>query len=45
MAIVSKPHVTREEYLHRGKKFQHCRTIPSSMHHVLIAQDRHSIDC
>ncbi len=29
----------------RGKKFEHYRTIPSLMHYVLIAQDRHSIDC
>ncbi len=29
----------------RGKKFQHYRTIPSLKHYVLIAQDRHSIDC
>ena len=29
----------------RGKKFEHCRTIPSLMHSILIAQDRHSIDC
>ena len=28
----------------RGKKFEHYRTIPSLMHYVLIAQDRHSID-
>jgi Uma2 family endonuclease len=28
----------------RGKKFQHYRTIPSLMHYVLIAQDRHSIE-
>ncbi len=29
----------------RGKKFEHYRTIPSLQHYVLIAQDRHSIDC
>ena len=29
----------------RGKKFEHYRTIPSLKHYVLIAQDRHSIDC
>lgn len=29
----------------RGKKFQHYRTIPSLRHYVLIAQDRHSIEC
>lgn len=29
----------------RGKKFEHYRTIPSLRHYVLIAQDRHSIDC
>jgi Uma2 family endonuclease len=29
----------------RGKKFEHYRTIPSLMHYLLIAQDRHSIDC
>jgi Uma2 family endonuclease len=29
----------------RGKKFEHYRTIPSLKHFVLIAQDRHSIDC
>ena len=29
----------------RGKKFEHYRTIPSLMHYVVIAQDRHSIDC
>lgn len=29
----------------RGKKFEHYRTIPSLMHYILIAQDRHSIDC
>jgi Uma2 family endonuclease len=29
----------------RGKKFEHYRTIPSLMHYVLIAQDRHAIDC
>ena len=29
----------------RGKKFEHYRTIPSLMNYVLIAQDRHSIDC
>ena len=29
----------------RGKKFEHYRTIPSLTHYVLIAQDRHSIDC
>ena len=29
----------------RGKKFEHYRTIPSLKHYVLVAQDRHSIDC
>ncbi len=29
----------------RGKKFEHYRTIPSLKHYILIAQDRHSIDC
>jgi Uma2 family endonuclease len=29
----------------RGKKFEHYRKIPSLKHYVLIAQDRHSIDC
>ena len=29
----------------RGKKFEHYRTIPSLMHYVVVAQDRHSIDC
>jgi len=29
----------------RGKKFEHYRTITSLIHYVLIAQDRHSIDC
>jgi Uma2 family endonuclease len=29
----------------RGKKFEHYRTITSLKHYVLIAQDRHSIDC
>jgi Uma2 family endonuclease len=29
----------------RGKKFEHYRTIPSLMHYILIAQDRHSLDC
>lgn len=29
----------------RGKKFEHYRTIPSLQHYVMIAQDRHSIDC
>jgi Uma2 family endonuclease len=29
----------------RGKKFEHYRTIPTLKHYVLIAQDRHSIDC
>ena len=29
----------------RGKKFEHYRTIPCLKHYVLIAQDRHSIDC
>ncbi len=29
----------------RGKKFEHYRMIPSLRHYVLIAQDRHSIDC
>lgn len=29
----------------RGKKFEHYRTIPSLMHYVLVAQDRHSVDC
>ncbi len=29
----------------RGKKFEHYRTISSLKHYVLIAQDRHSIDC
>ena len=29
----------------RGKKFEHYRTIPTLKHFVLIAQDRHSIDC
>jgi len=29
----------------RGKKFEHYRTIPSLKHFVLVAQDRHSIDC
>jgi Uma2 family endonuclease len=29
----------------RGKKFEHYRTIPSLKHYVLIAQDRHSMDC
>ena len=29
----------------RGKKFEHYRTIPSLKHYVLIAQDRHAIDC
>ncbi len=29
----------------RGKKFEHYRTIPSLKHYVVIAQDRHSIDC
>jgi Uma2 family endonuclease len=29
----------------RGKRFEHYRTIPSLNHYVLIAQDRHSIDC
>ncbi|MEZ6134780.1 MAG: Uma2 family endonuclease [Pirellulaceae bacterium] len=29
----------------RGKKFEHYRTIASLKHYVLIAQDRHSIDC
>ncbi len=29
----------------RGKKFEHYRTIPSLMHYILVAQDRHSIDC
>lgn len=29
----------------RGKKFEHYRTIPSLQHYVLVAQDRHSIDC
>jgi len=29
----------------RGKKFEHYRTILSLKHYVLIAQDRHSIDC
>ena len=29
----------------RGKKFEHYRTIPTLAHYVMIAQDRHSIDC
>lgn len=29
----------------RGKKFEHYRTIPSLKHYLLVAQDRHSIDC
>jgi Uma2 family endonuclease len=29
----------------RGKKFEHYRTIPSLQHYVVIAQDRHSMDC
>jgi len=29
----------------RGKKFEHYRTIPSLKHYVVVAQDRHSIDC
>ncbi len=29
----------------RGKRFEHFRTIPSLTLYVLIAQDRHSIDC
>lgn len=29
----------------RGKKFEHYRTIPSLKHYVLVAHDRHSIDC
>lgn len=29
----------------RGKKFEHYRTTPSLKHFVLMAQDRHSIDC
>lgn len=29
----------------RGKKFEHYRTLPSLKHYVLVAQDRHSIDC
>jgi Uma2 family endonuclease len=29
----------------RGKKFQHYRTIPSLMHYVLLAQDRHAMEC
>jgi Uma2 family endonuclease len=29
----------------RGKKFEHYRTIPSLKHYVLVAQDRHSMDC
>ena len=33
------------EAFDRGKKFEHYRTIPSLKHYVLIAQDRHSIDC
>ena len=37
--------VTTTEAYDRGKKFEHYRTIPSLKHYVLIAQDRHSIDC
>lgn len=29
----------------RGKKFQHYRTIPSLMHYVLLAEDRHAMEC
>jgi len=35
---------TTEAY-DRGKKSENYRTIPSLKHYVLIAQDRHSIDC
>ena len=37
--------ILRHELLRPGKKFEHYRMIPSLMHYVLIAQDRHSIDC
>jgi Uma2 family endonuclease len=44
IAIVEVLSDSTEAY-ERGKKFEHYRTIPSLRHYVLIAQDRHSIDC